>query len=98
MSIEEKRRAAFEAAFPKPDGFVWNSMDGQYWEGWSEMGSERDEEISAYNERWNIWNSALESVLIDLPDAYDKYGSGEFVYWADDVDHAITSIGLRIKS
>lgn len=43
------------------------------------------------------WIASRDSLVIDLPESFDKYDSGEFMYWAEDVDKAIEAAGVRIK-
>lgn len=38
----------------------------------------------------------LDSIVIELPDHFDKYESGDFMYWAEDIDKAIEAAGLRV--
>lgn len=97
MSIEEQRRAKFESAYQRPDGVVWNSMTADYWEGWQEMGDDRAEEISAYNERWKTWNAALDSVAIELPSRKYIGNCGDDYYDAPSVERAIEEAGLKVK-
>lgn len=37
------------------------------------------------------------SVVVELPDAFDKHESGDFMYWAEDVEKAIIAAGGTIK-
>lgn len=102
MSIEEKRRAAFEA---------W------YWrEFWSAHAHERSTIFNRYGgvggyrnwdvqRQWIGWNAAMDSVVIDLPKAFEAYGSLGFgggdpdlSLDPDEVIKAIESSGLKVKS
>lgn len=37
------------------------------------------------------------SIVIELPDAFDKYESGDFMYWAEDIEKAIIAAGGSVK-
>jgi hypothetical protein len=45
----------------------------------------------------NVWVASRAEVVIDLPERFDKYDSGDWMYWADGVDAAIESAGLTVK-
>lgn len=44
---------------------------------------------------WRFWNMALDSVVVELPDHFDKYESGDFMYWAEDVEKAIEAATIK---
>lgn len=46
---------------------------------------------------WRFWNLAIDSVVVELPDHFDKYESGDFMYWAEDIDKAIQAAGIKIQ-
>lgn len=52
---------------------------------------------TACEDRWVVWQGAREFIVIELPEHFDKYESGDFMYWAEDVEKAIHSSGIRIK-
>src|SRR3546814_1279741 len=48
---------------------------------------------------WWAWQASRTSIEVDLPDWFDPYGgSGEQAYWRIEVDRAIKSLGLKVKS
>lgn len=93
MSIEEKRRAAFES---------W-ALKNLY-------SIKRDGVVVDYaNPRtdalWSALNAALDSVVIELPKAFETYGTLGFgggdpdlSLDPDEVIKAIESAGLKVKS
>lgn len=99
MSIEEKRRAAFEAAFKLPDGMYWDESQRQYAGGvmfW------------LYTDRLQVWNAALDSIAIELPtpvspeqpddaidDSWMDSHSGELRMRSKCV-RAIEAVGLKV--
>lgn len=89
MSIEEKRREAFEAAFVKKHGF-----------GRLTASASADAHAMYESALW-AWNAALDSVVIELPNDIEP----SEVAGLDDrplmnaaaVQHAIESAGLKVK-
>lgn len=89
MSIEEKRRAAFEAAYPTPKGVRWDAEYGQYHGDWPAD--------QRYFEKLKVWNAALDSIVVELPPAMDVTGLGEdFAYEAKACREAIEAAGLTV--
>jgi hypothetical protein len=74
MNIQEKRRQVFEAWFEglnhcRPEiGF---------------SGSEHYYVHQRVEDAWNVWNAALDSVVIELPDWFSPNDCGDKAYWAD---------------
>ncbi len=103
MSIEEKRREAFEAWFVSiaspellfaPDGSQVKLFD-RCQDGYR---------ICLVDACWKSWGAALDSVEIDLPTPEESYGSmGEGMgdpwlsYDMDAVKAAIEACGLKVK-
>lgn len=46
---------------------------------------------------WKVWQASREAIEVDLPEPFDKYESGEGMYFADEVDKAIQVAGLKVK-
>lgn len=45
---------------------------------------------------YRTWLEAIDSVVVELPDHFDKYESGDFMYWAEDVEKAIEDAGIKV--
>ncbi len=86
MSIEEKRREAFEAYCISEAG------------GYCDHHLERDEngQYTILWEYWNLWNAALDSVVIELPAqwAADIMEPSQVL---QDCKFAIEAAGLKVK-
>lgn len=90
MSIEEKRRAAFEAHIAAQQGIsekasgLWFSKypNGCYKSGLVES-------------LWRNWNAAMDSVVIELPASITTMAGP--VFYAIDVRATIESAGLKVK-
>ena len=93
MSIEEKRREAFER-YCRAEGFILLELEivrGEY-------------RASIVRHMWDCWSAALDSVEIVLPAPEESYGSmGEGMgdpwlsYDIDAVKDAIEACGLKVK-
>ncbi len=95
MSIEEKRREAFEA---------WAKLHGLDRIGKIAGYTGRVADHPAMGGYWHGWNAALDSVEIELPTPEESYGSmGEGMgdpwlsYDMDAVKAAIEACGLKVK-
>lgn len=87
MSIEEKRREGFEAFCISEAG------------GYCEEHLERDEhgQYTILWEYWGLWNAALDSVVIQLPEPWtEAFMKSESML--QDCKFAIESAGLKVKS
>lgn len=83
MSIEEKRRAAFEASYEGKANFERNHWHPDFY---AELPT---------RDKWGAWNAALDSVVIELPQ--DNYYEDAASVALDDCRHAIESAGLKVK-
>ncbi len=45
----------------------------------------------------NVWLASRRELVIELPERFDKYDSGDWTYWADGVDAAIEAAGLTVR-
>lgn len=61
----EKRRAGFEESYPAPYFVLWSAVLCVYYT--PPNGAHRKKALHQYNELWHAWNSALDSVEIELP-------------------------------
>ncbi|WP_417786711.1 hypothetical protein [Stutzerimonas xanthomarina] len=43
------------------------------------------------------WAESRAQIVIELPERFDKYDSGDWTYWADGVDAAIEAAGVKVK-
>lgn len=46
---------------------------------------------------WIGWQASRTELVVELPERFDKYDSGDWTYWADGVDAAIEAAGIRTK-
>jgi len=46
---------------------------------------------------WLVWKASREELVIELPERFDKYDSGDWTYWADGVDAAIEAAGVMVR-
>lgn len=94
MSIEEKRRSAFEE-FTR----INNAEDFRHDGDAIFTRSEEGYDWYWVNEKWTYWNAALDSVVIELDDPSDP---ADFCYDAQVIRRsgavdAIESAGLKVK-
>ena len=88
--IDIKRRESFEKWILSPhnsDGdsdLIFRDNDGEYYSAQVE-------------ERWEIYNSVLDSIQIDLPDWFDPDGGGSKALWMDLVIESINESGIKTK-
>lgn len=100
MSIEEQRRARFEATYAKPSGVQWNRLCQEYQETWEELGDDRLDEIKDYNMMFRVWRKALDSVVIELPESFradDGVTGVSLVLDSFQAYEAIKRAGLKVK-
>ena len=45
----------------------------------------------------DVWLASRAALVIDLPERFDKYDSGDWTYWADGVDAAIEAAGVTVR-
>lgn len=45
----------------------------------------------------NVWLASRRELVIELPERFDKYDSGDWTYWADGVDAAIEAAGVTVR-
>lgn len=88
MSIEEKRRKAFEAAYPAPKGVRWDAEHGQYRGDWPAD--------QLYFEKLKVWNAALDSVVVELPTDRSMTALDDPWYVRDMCQDAIEAAGLKV--
>lgn len=46
---------------------------------------------------WVAWQASRAAVVVELPEPHDKYDSGDWMYWADQVDAALEAAGITVK-
>ncbi len=86
MSIEEKRREAFEK-YCLDEGFSSHELEivrGEY-------------RASIIRHMWDCWDAALDSVEIELPTARDVSHDDKAVRAIEDCRAAIEACGLKVK-
>lgn len=102
MSIEEKRRAAFEAAYPFSDLYVF--VCERYICGRVRPSAADREGVERINEAWFYWNAALDSAVVNLRGAQvfnfegDPSGrlNGKYVR-LDDMLRAAGEAGVKVS-
>ncbi len=97
MSIEEKRREAFEAWYAKQ----FNIKTGRTLDP-AELERLRGEEgnyrgYPSLRGKWEVWNAALDSVEIELPTERDVSHDEKAVRTIEDCRAAIEACGLKVK-
>lgn len=60
---------------------------------WITQDGYRDPAMAAH---YRTFCNALDSIIVELPDAFDKHESGDFMYWAEDIEKAITEAGVKV--
>ena len=111
-TVEEVRRAAFEAACPVPYYIAWNVDRSGYYS--IHRDSTRKRGAECYDAKWQGFNAALDAVEIELPPlnnshaggpdseigpSYEQVENAGYNFALDDCRAAIeqTGLGLRIK-
>ena len=87
MQHTDKAIAEFEAAYRSRYGsmpMMWSDSVAGY--------------LSAHAAgAWWAWQASRAVLVIDLPERFDKYDSGDWTYWADGVDAAIEAAGVTVR-
>ena len=90
-SVEDVRRAAFEAIWPMPENCIrcGNTYAATSYKAWQAV---------EFIHRWEGFNAALDAVEIHLPEPHSTNG-GDCVIDYDDCRAAIeqSGLGLRVK-
>ena len=87
---KESRRSSFESWILSPqqsDGdtdLILRDNDGEYYSAPAE-------------ERWEIYNAAIDSLEIELPEWFDPDGGGYKAVWLDLLHDALTAAGVKYK-
>ena len=92
-SATQRRKNDFEAWFEKERRAAWSS----FYKAWPELAeSDPSPEFGMGNKEgfWTVWNAALDSALVELPDVRS---ATDIAYFNADVIDAIERAGLRVK-
>lgn len=79
----EKSRADFEK-WAEDQGYYIGRKWGEYHAG---------DTMDA----WVAWQASRASLAVELPERFDKHDSGDWTYWADQVDAALSAAGITFK-
>lgn len=93
MSIEEQRRAAFDVWHKAEQEAGWQSALREF--GLSPEPMPEEFLQAAKILHWRIWNAALDSVVIKLPEFAFDYSYNDGI---DACREAIEAAGLKVKS
>ncbi|MDU9398086.1 hypothetical protein [Pseudomonas sp. zfem003] len=97
-NLIERRRKAFELRFLVPDGVAYNAENNTYIAEHTDSPAiyvGRVGQASFCRYGWKIWNAALDSAVVELPDVKE---AKDIAYFNADVVDAIERAGLRVKS
>lgn len=81
---QDKVRAEFEAWYFDRH-LVVNRWDGLIYD-------DADQQ-----EAWRAWRASRAAVVVELPEWFDRFDSGDRAYWVEDVEKAIKAAGIRTK-
>ncbi|MGV6475382.1 hypothetical protein [Azotobacter vinelandii] len=89
---QDKMREDFEAAMNA------EAKAGGYEVDWSrsEIDSKRYANPAVRSAWWG-WRASREAVVVELPEWFDRFDSGDRTYWVEDVEKAINAAGIRTK-
>jgi hypothetical protein len=93
-SVTEARRAKFEALFPAPYYVQWNTDRQGYYS--INRDSTRKRGAECYDSKWQGYNAALDSLVIELP-SHDQYFEDEARCAVDACREAIEKAGARVN-
>ncbi|MFC0666755.1 hypothetical protein ACFSKY_22835 [Azotobacter chroococcum] len=48
-------------------------------------------------QRWECWQASRAAMVVELPEWFDRFDSGDRTYWVEDVEKAINAAGIRTK-
>ena len=89
--VMDARRDAFERKYPMLEGMYWCEERKRY------VGNHL---FWLYQDRWECWNTAIDSVCVDVPDSSELVGdSGRETYRIarDEFMDALDSAGVAYK-
>ena len=68
--MSDLMREQLEKKYKAPTGCYWNSMTGEYGQSWDELSGDDDldKEIRIHNDRFLVWKSSRECLVIELPE------------------------------
>jgi hypothetical protein len=90
--ITEIRRAAFEAKYPVPDDVYWGAHVNTYC-----VSGVADSYSCNYWMMWDCWNAAIDSVVVELPEAWRSAGSTHELMHKHQTVDAIHAAGIKTK-
>ena len=67
-------------------------------EAWWDRQPHREQFEDVKDQMRNVWLASRRELVIDLPERFDKYDSGDWTYWADGVDAAIEAAGVTVRA
>ena len=94
MQHTDKMRAEFEAWFTGK----WPANQLYRRDALPESDPHYDEYVNPHVlHAYEGWKASRAALVIDLPERFDKYDSGDWTYWADGVDAAIEAAGVTVR-
>ena len=66
-------------------------------EAWWDRQPHREQFEDVKDQMRNVWVASRRELVIELPERFDKYDSGDWTYWADGVDAAIEAAGVTVR-
>lgn len=51
----------------------------------------------AHHMAYLAWQASREAVVVELPEWFDRFDSGDRTYWVEDVEKAIHAAGIRTR-